>query len=106
MFIVKAMILSKIPEIPRIGFQKPFQHFQKPSLPELDLETQPFHLNHNPTSAAIALTIGGTLVSASVMMPKRLMLRLLSAAARGSLTRRRAVAIAEEFPPNVTPLVT
>jgi hypothetical protein len=40
------------------------------------------------------------------MIPNKLMDRLESAAARGSDSRRRAVAIALELPPNVTPLVT
>ena len=62
--------------------------------------------DHKSTKESIASTIGGTEVNARVMIPKRLMLRLDNAAARGSVTNRRAVAIAEEFPPNVTPLVT
>jgi hypothetical protein len=45
-------------------------------------------------------------VKATVMVPKRLIDKLDKAAARGSDTRRRAVAIAEEFPPSVTPRVT
>lgn len=34
------------------------------------------------------------------------MLKLDNAAALGSVTNRSAVAMAEEFPPSVTPLVT
>jgi hypothetical protein len=52
------------------------------------------------------LTITGTDVNAKVMMPNKLMLRLERAAARGSEANKTAVAIAEEFPPSVTPLVT
>ena len=48
----------------------------------------------------------GTDVNAKVMMPNKLMLRLERAAALGSDTNSTAVAIAEEFPPRVTPLVT
>ena len=54
----------------------------------------------------MAFTIGGTEVSARVMIPNKLMLRLDNAAALGSETKSSAVAIAEEFAPNVTPLVT
>jgi hypothetical protein len=48
----------------------------------------------------------GTDVKANVIMPNRLILRLDSAAALGSDTSKTAVAIAEELPPRVTPLVT
>jgi hypothetical protein len=48
----------------------------------------------------------GTDVNASVMIPKRLMLRLDKAAALGSDCNRTAVTMAEELPPRVTPLVT
>lgn len=58
------------------------------------------------TNESIAVTIGGTEVKASVMIPKRLILRLDKAAARGSVTSKSAVAIAEELPPSVTPRVT
>jgi hypothetical protein len=61
---------------------------------------------YRSTNESIALTIAGTEVKAKVMIPNKLMLRLDSAAARGSETSKTAVAIAEEFPPNVTPLVT
>ena len=61
---------------------------------------------YKSTNDSIALTITGTEVKAKVMIPNKLMLRLDSAAARGSETSKTAVAIAEEFPPNVTPLVT
>lgn len=50
--------------------------------------------------------MGGTDVNASVMIPNKLIDRLERAAARGSDTNNSAVAIAEEFPPSVTPLVT
>jgi hypothetical protein len=39
-------------------------------------------------------------------MPNKLILKLDNAAALGSDTSKSAVAIAEEFPPNVTPRVT
>jgi hypothetical protein len=61
---------------------------------------------HKSTNESIALTITGTDVKANVMIPKRLILRLESAAALGSDASKTAVAIAEEFPPRVTPLVT
>lgn len=51
-------------------------------------------------------TIGGTEVNATVISPKSAMDREESAAARGSDTNSKAVAIAEEFPPSVTPRVT
>lgn len=54
----------------------------------------------------IDLTSGGTEVSATVIVPNRLIDRLESAAARGSVTNNSAVAIADELPPKVTPLVT
>jgi len=50
--------------------------------------------------------MGGTDVKATVIVPKRLIDKLDSAAARGSDVNSRAVAIAEEFPPKVTPRVT
>lgn len=54
----------------------------------------------------IARTIGGTDVNATVIVPNKPILKLDSAAARGSETSKTAVAIADEFPPSVTPLVT
>jgi hypothetical protein len=54
----------------------------------------------------MACVTGGIEVRATVIVPKRLIDKLDKAAARGSDTSRRAVAIAEEFPPNVTPRVT
>jgi hypothetical protein len=63
-------------------------------------------LRHISTKESIAFTITGTDVKAKVMIPNKLILRLDRAAARGSETNKTAVAIAEEFPPNVTPLVT
>jgi hypothetical protein len=62
--------------------------------------------NHKSTKESIAFTIGGTEVKAKVIMPNKLILRLDKAAALGSDTSNSAVAIAEEFPPNVTPRVT
>jgi len=61
---------------------------------------------HKSTSELIARTIGGTDVNANVIIPNKLIDRLESAAARGSDCSRSAVAIALEFPPNATPLVT
>lgn len=57
------------------------------------------------TKPATILTTGGTDVNATVTVPKILMDRLENAAARGSEKRRRAVAMAEEFAPRVTPRV-
>ena len=62
--------------------------------------------NHKSTKESTALTIGGTEVSANVMIPNKLIDRLDNAAALGSETSSSAVAIAEEFAPSVTPLVT
>lgn len=45
-------------------------------------------------------------MSARVIMPNKLMLRLDKAAALGSEVNKRAVAMAEELAPRVTPLVT
>jgi hypothetical protein len=64
------------------------------------------HYRHKSTKESIAFTIGGTEVKAKVMMPNKLILKLDKAAALGSDTSNSAVAIAEEFPPNVTPRVT
>lgn len=63
-------------------------------------------MDYNPASALIACVTGGIEVKATVIVPKRLIDKLDKAAARGSDTSRRAVAIAEEFPPSVTPRVT
>jgi hypothetical protein len=65
-----------------------------------------YALPYKSTNDSIALTMTGTDVKAKVMIPNKLILRLDSAAARGSETSKTAVAIAEEFPPNVTPRVT
>lgn len=54
----------------------------------------------------MAFTIGGIEVNARVIIPNKLMLKLDKAAALGSVTSKSAVAIAEELPPSVTPLVT
>jgi hypothetical protein len=51
-------------------------------------------------------TIGGIDVKSTVMVPKRLMLRIERAAARGSVRRSSAVAMADELAPRVTPRVT
>lgn len=56
--------------------------------------------------ASIARTIGGTDVNPNVIIPNKLIDKLERAAARGSDNSRRAVAIALEFAPRVTPLVT
>lgn len=61
---------------------------------------------HKLTKESIARTIGGTVVNARVIIPNRLIERLLSAAALGSATNKSAVAMADEFAPRVTPLVT
>ena len=45
-------------------------------------------------------------MKSTVMVPKRPIERLDNAAARGSVRNRSAVAIADEFAPSVTPLVT
>lgn len=50
-------------------------------------------------------TSGGTLVKATVIVPKSPILKLEKAAARGSVVRSNAVATAEEFAPRVTPRV-
>jgi hypothetical protein len=63
-------------------------------------------INHKSTKESIALTIGGTEVSAKVIIPNKLIERLDRAAALGSETSNSAVAIADEFAPSVTPLVT
>lgn len=52
------------------------------------------------------LTTGGTEVKATVRSPNKAIERLESAAARGSETSNRAVAIAEELEPRATPRVT
>jgi hypothetical protein len=61
---------------------------------------------YKSTNESIARAIGGTDVRANVMIPNKLIDRLDSAAARGSVSKRSAVAMALEFPPNATPLVT
>lgn len=50
--------------------------------------------------------MAGMAVNKTVNVPKRLFDRLDNAAARGSDCRSRAVAMADEFAPSVTPLVT
>lgn len=51
------------------------------------------------------LTSGGTLVSATVMVPNNPMLKLEKAAALGSVVNNNAVATAEELAPRVIPRV-
>ena len=63
------------------------------------------HSLYFPTKPATILAVGGTNVNATVTVPKRLMDRLENAAVRGSDTRRRAVAVTEEFAPRVIPRV-
>ncbi len=59
-----------------------------------------------PTSPTTTLTIGGTDVKATMTVPNKLIDKLASAAARGSETSSKAVAIAEELLPRATPRVT
>ena len=63
------------------------------------------HSLYLPTKPATILTISGTDINATVTVPKGLMDRLENAAAREPETRRRVVAMAEEFAPRVTPRV-
>jgi hypothetical protein len=72
-----------------------------------DIADPPWELpiSYKPTIALIAVTIGGTEVNATVMIPKRAMDSDDNAAALGSETNSNAVAIAEELAPSVTPLV-
>ncbi|RBQ70488.1 hypothetical protein VDGD_21511 [Verticillium dahliae] len=67
-----------------------------------------FYKSHtySDTSDRTTPAIGGMDVSNTVMVPNKLMLRLDSAAARGSVLSSTAVAIADELAPSVTPLVT
>jgi hypothetical protein len=58
-----------------------------------------------PTRLRIILTSGGTLVSATVIVPNSPILRLENAAALGSVVNNRAVATAEELAPRVIPRV-
>lgn len=62
--------------------------------------------HERPTNERTIATMGGMDVNRTVMVPNRLMLRLDSAAARGSVRRSRAVAMADELAPRVTPRVT
>lgn len=52
------------------------------------------------------LTMGGIDVNKTVTVPNKLIDKLDSAAARGSVRRSTAVATALELTPKVTPLVT
>jgi hypothetical protein len=62
--------------------------------------------SYMPTKDRMAFATGGIEVKSTVMVPKRLIDRLLRAAALGSVLRRSAVAMALELMPSVTPLVT
>lgn len=53
----------------------------------------------------MTLAMGGMDVNKTVMVPNKLIDKLDSAAARGSVRKRRAVAMAEELAPSVTPRV-
>lgn len=64
------------------------------------------HSIARPASLITTLTIGGTDVRATMTVPKRLIDKLDSAAALGSETSSKAVAMAEELPPRATPRVT
>jgi hypothetical protein len=60
----------------------------------------------NPTNDRITVTMGGIEVNKTVIAPNKLIDKLDRAAARGSVFKSKAVAIADEFAPNVTPRVT
>lgn len=60
---------------------------------------------HLPARWAMMSATAGTEVKATVIVPKSPMARLEKAAALGSVTRSKAVAMAEELPPSVTPRV-
>lgn len=64
------------------------------------------HYPSTPANPPTILTTTGTLVNPTITVPNSDILKLLNAAARGSLINSNAVAIALLFPPNVTPLVT
>lgn len=59
-----------------------------------------------PTSDLTAFAIGGIEVNSTVIVPNRLIERLDSAAALGSVRSSKAVATADELAPSVTPRVT
>ena len=61
---------------------------------------------YKPTKDRTADVMGGMDVNSTVIVPKSPIERLDSAAARGSVFSRSAVAIADEFAPSVTPRVT
>ena len=63
-------------------------------------------VRYRPTRERMIAATGGMDVNSTVTVPKRLMERLERAAARGSVRRRTAVAMALELTPRVTPLVT
>lgn len=58
------------------------------------------------TSDCIALAIGGIDVNRTVIVPKIVIARIDSAAARGSVRRSNAAPMADELAPKVTPRVT
>lgn len=61
---------------------------------------------YSPTRDLTAFAIGGIEVNNTVIVPNRLIERLDSAAALGSVRSSSAVATAEELAPSVTPRVT
>jgi hypothetical protein len=63
------------------------------------------YIPYMPASCWTILTIAGTDENATVIVPNKPSARLEKAAARGSVTRSSAVAMAEELPPSVTPRV-
>jgi len=64
------------------------------------------NITQTPTSDRITVTMGGIEVNKTVIAPNKLIDKLDKAAARGSVLKSKAVAIADEFAPNVTPRVT
>jgi hypothetical protein len=61
---------------------------------------------YKPTNARTISRNTGKDVKSTVMVPNRLMVRLDSAAARGSVLSSKTVAIADAFAPSVTPRLT
>ena len=61
--------------------------------------------HHIPANPCTTLTTGPTLLNPTITVPNKPKLKLENAAALGSVTSNKAVAIALLFPPNVTPLV-
>jgi hypothetical protein len=60
---------------------------------------------YSPANDCTIVTIAGTDENATVMVPNRPKAKLEKAAALGSVTNNKAVAIAEEFVPRDIPLV-